>query len=396
MLLRSQQQIGIYCGTNIFTNRSQLINKALLCLLHAKICRSAGSSCHHLCRRFFCCIFHPGQLKNCLNAFFRKIMILQETDHFSALRPDMINQHIKSHLQRLINFRAVFQQIIIIVTVLGCQRLVQAGNTSVIQTGQQPQIFRQPFLPGRLTQNVQACVNLHVFQIRNVVMQSSHIIFKGFILFPQNFIFQIRFLHLFQYQLLQLGQVFRSCLPEVYIFFHSLFQLFQFIIGSSLGLRCRKMFIQHSRPSAFCLYSFPGYSHVIDIHVRQLPKGQVRIAGSAEAGILSRQPFKGAMGSDMGYGICFPYIPHPLIKGQVLMCRGAVRRMIYLGRIFPKTPGRLNGNEHIAIHCAGNHQLSAIFHNAARRLSPIFFQLRLHFFFKCSVKFSVYRAINFI
>ena len=78
------------------------------------------------------------------------------------------------------------------------------------------------------------------------------------------------------------------------------------------------------------------------------------------------------------------------------MGRRAERGMINLGRIFPKSAGRLYSNKHIAIHRARYQKLPIVFHHMTRRLIPILFQLVLHRLFKSVVKLTVLFSGNFV
>ena len=98
----------------------------------------------------------------------------------------------------------------------------------------------------------------------------------------------------------------------------------------------------------------------------------------------------------MGHCVRFPDVPYPLIKGKIMMSRRAERRVVYLCRIFAKSSGRLNCNEDISVHGPRHHQLSAIFHNAARGTSPVFGELVLYLFFKLTVKHAIFFAGDFI
>ena len=98
----------------------------------------------------------------------------------------------------------------------------------------------------------------------------------------------------------------------------------------------------------------------------------------------------------MGHCVRFPDVPYPLIKGKIMMSRRAERRVVYLCRIFAKSSGRLNCNEDISVHGPRHHQLSAIFHNAARGTSPVFGELVLYFLFKLTVKRSVFFPGNLV
>ena len=67
----------------------------------------------------------------------------------------------------------------------------QAGDIAVIKTQQQPQIILQLMILRRLSHNMQACVHLHILQIRNVIMQIHHVFVERLFFIVSNLILQV-------------------------------------------------------------------------------------------------------------------------------------------------------------------------------------------------------------
>ena len=245
-LLLRQKQIGIQCIYNIVADKLQLFTA--------------------FCR----CLLHPGQLHSIGNCFLDKVALLQATNKLAALIGDAVNQHSVGNIQRFIYKAAVFQQIVIIKAIQRCNRLRQTGDIAVVQAQQQPQIILQLLFFRRLPHNMQACVYLHILQIRNVIMQAHHIFVERLLLIIVNLVLQVGFSNLFEDQLLQARQIIRLRAAEVYVFVHELFQLLQLVIHSGLRLRCRQMLNQAGSTAALRLNTFARNGDVIRINIRQI------------------------------------------------------------------------------------------------------------------------------
>ena len=103
-------------------------------------------------------------------------------------------------------------------------------------------------------------------------MKVAHIFFERLSVFPLDLALQIRFFNLSQHQFFQTGQIFRRGPLEMNIFFHRFFQFFQFIIGAGLGLGRWQMLIQYGSPAPLGLDSLACNSHIVNIHVGQIPQ----------------------------------------------------------------------------------------------------------------------------
>ena len=185
-------------------------------------------------------------------------------------------------------------------------------------------------------------------------MEAGEVVRERFILFSDHFVLQVRFFHLLENQLLRTGEVSVPLPAEVDVFIHGLFQFFQLIVSAGLGLGRRQVGNENGAASPFGLDSFSGDGDVVGVHIGQIPKGQVRIAALGEAGILSRQPFQAPMGSYVDQGVRLPFLSKPLVKGQIVVGGRGSWRVVDLIRIFPKSPGRLDGDKDMAVHGTGD------------------------------------------
>ena len=266
----------------------------------------------------------------------------------------------------------------------------QAGDIAVIKTQQQPQIILQLLVLRRLSHNMQACVHLHILQIRNVIMQIHHVFVERLFFIVSNLILQVGLGNLRQHQLLQARQIIRLRAAEVHVFVHELFQLLQLVVHSRLCLRRWQMLNQAGSATAFCLNTLAGNSDVIRINIRQISQRQIRVAAAIKAGVLARQPFQAAMRTDMRNSVCLPHIAYPTVEGQILMRRCNVRIVVDFFRVLAKTTRRLHGYENIAVHRSRYQDIAVIFHNRTRRFAPVLHQLLLHLFVHQRKEFSIF------
>ena len=227
---------------------------------------------------------------------------------------------------------------------------------------------------------MQACVHLHILQIRNVIMQIHHVFVEGLFFIVSNLILQVGLRNLRQHQLLQAWQIIRLRAAEVHVFVHELFQLLQLVIHPRLCLRCRQMLNQAGSAAALRLNALAGNSDVVRINIRKISQRQIRVAAAVKAGVFARQPFQAAMRTDMRNSVCLPHIAYPTIEGQILMRRRNVRIVVNLFRVLTKATRRLHGYENIAVHRSRHQDIAVIFHDSARRFAPILHQLLLHLF----------------
>ena len=145
------------------------------------------------------CLLHPRQLQSISNRFLDKVTLLQAANQLAALIGDTVNQHTVGDIQRFVYQTAVFQQIVIIKAIQRSNCLRQAGNIAVIKTQQQPQIILQLLVLRRLSHNMQACVHLHILQIRNVIMQIHHVFVEGLFFIVSDLILEVGLRNLFQH-----------------------------------------------------------------------------------------------------------------------------------------------------------------------------------------------------
>ncbi len=239
---------------------------------------------------------------------------------------------------------------------------------------------------------MQACVHLHILQIRNVIMQIHHVFIEGLFFIVSNLVLQVGLGNLRQHQLLQARQIIRLRAAEVYVFVHELFQLLQLVVHSGLRLRCRQMLNQAGSTAAFRLNTLASNSDVIRINIRQITQRQIRIAAAVQAGVLARQPFQAAMRTDMRNSVCLPHIAHPAVEGQILMRRCNVRIVVNLFRVLAKATRRLYCYENITIHRSRHQDIAVIFHNRTGHFAPVLNQLLLHLFIHQRKELFIFRS----
>ena len=192
----------------------------------------------------------------------------------------------------------------------------------------------------------------HILQVRNIIVEPGKVGRERFFPISYHFVFQVRFFHFLQNQFFQMGEVRISLPPEMDVFIHGFFQFLQLIVGTGLGLGRRQVGNEDGAASPFRLDSFAGDGHVVGVHIGQVPEGQVRIAGSGEPCIFAGQPFQASVGTHMDHGVRLPFFPEPLVEGNVVVGGGSGGRVVYLVRVFAKSPGRLDRNEYVAVHGA--------------------------------------------
>ena len=237
---------------------------------------------------------------------------------------------------------------------------------------------------------MQACVHLHILQIRNVIMQIHHVFVEGLFFIVSDLILEVGLGNLRQYQLLQARQIIRLRAAEVHVFIHELFQLLQLVVHSRLCLRCRQMLDKAGSATALRLNALAGNSNVVRINIRKISQRQIRVAAAVKAGVLARQPFQAAMRTDMRNSVCLPHIAYPTVEGQILMRRCNVRIVVNFLRVLAKATRRLYGYENIAVHRSRYQDIAVIFHDSAGRFAPVLHQLLLHLFIHQRKEFSIF------
>ena len=155
------------------------------------------------------------------------------------------------------------------------------------------------------------------------------------------------------------------------IFLQQIFQICQFFVCTGNAHRSGQIAYQAGSTAALSLNAFTGTGNPIGIDVRNITCTDIRIAGIAHSIALSRQPLQITMRSHVNHGIRPPDITQPMIKAKIMMCRCAIRRMVYLTGVIAKTARRLNRNKNIAVEHTGNNQHIAVAKNFPRCFAPV-------------------------
>ena len=180
-----------------------------------------------------------------------------------------------------------------------------------------------------LAQDMKPHMDFAVLQLFNVIMETCRIFIEVRSFFIGNVLIQFCLLHQFQNRLFHILHAVSRFL-HMGIFIHRLFQFGNFIIGTGIGNRSRHIADEAAGSPPLGNHAFAGNGHMVGIYVRKVSQGNIRIAFLIQPHALARQPFQVPVGTHMNHRIRLPYIPKPIVEGQVLVGRSDVGVMVRL------------------------------------------------------------------
>ena len=326
-------------------------------------------------------------MENTGNGRFGEIFFHEKGNHFFffLLRP---GQKFAAREAAGVNISCLFLHFLRRNPVKLSPEVREGGNISLGELKEPPQGIRQGFSRRHLSQHMKAHMGLAVPYFLNKLMETAHIIAE--IIGQRHVRIQVQ-LHgqlpdvLFRGLFLSLPGF-----AEMGIFVKEPFQVCQFFVSPRFGHGRGQVTHEAGAPPPFGLDPFSHNGHVVEIQIRQVPQGELRIAFPVQAHALPREPFQISMGAHMDDHIRLPSIPQPLIKSQVLMGGRHIGIVVQFPRVQAIAPCRLDGEENMTVHGSGDENISILHHDRPRRPAPVLFQLCFHFLRKMMVAFEIF------
>ena len=273
-------------------------------------------------------------------------------------RPALISytaqQFAAGQVEGLNDYVGILFQFLKIQSELFRPQIIQGRHRPVGQAQQMHDLADEDVSFRRLSQHVEADMDLAVLQFFYVSVEFGQVVFKGFCFIVGNRFVQLCFVSQFQNLFLQLRGLFRIFFLKMAVLVCHFFQLRQLVESARFRHGGGQVTDEAGTAPAFGDDAFAGDGHQVGVNVGQAAQGDVRIAGTVQPRGLAGQPFQVAMGAQVDHRVRLEHFPQPVIKCKILVGGRDGRIVVGPGGVHAVLAGGLHRHKHVAVHGTGH------------------------------------------